>query len=196
MIYWNVYKNNFTDRFVYGDETTPMGSVCTFITKYKTEKEAKETCERLNKQIENTKSCSQKAVDTISLKEFYFIASQVGWRDEFEKWLKQILKPCHINTLFPFDTWLTFYTDFAKENPKVLWLPFRKSSAEFNFVVCEFISDGFYNYFEPGQQFSEEDWKFIRAYRNKQDAKDFVKAHNNLFNNSTKRFTNSLSLHI
>lgn len=125
------------------------------------------------------KSCSQKTVDfkPIPLKEFY-IVSQVGWRDEFEKWLKPVIKPCPTNTLFPFDTWLTFYTDFAKQNSKVLWVPFRKSPAEFNFIVCEFISDGFYSYFEFGQQFDERDWKFIRVYRNKQDAKDFIKAHN------------------
>lgn len=125
------------------------------------------------------KSCLQKVVDVkpIPLKEFY-IVSQVGWRDKFEDWLKQIIKPCHTNTLFPFDTWFKFYTDFAKQNSKVLWVPFRKSPADFNFIVCEFISDGFYNYFELGQQINEEDWKFTRAYRNKQDAKDFVKAHN------------------
>lgn len=125
------------------------------------------------------KSSLQKTVDfkPISLKEFYTV-SQVGWRDEFEKWLKQVIKPCHIDTLFPFDTWLTFYTDFTKQNSEVLWVPFRKSSADFNFIVCEFISDGFYNYFELGQQFNEEDWKFIRAYRNKQDARYFVEDHN------------------
>lgn len=48
MTYWNVYKNNCTGDFVYGDELTPMAPSWTFITKYKKEKEAKEICEKLN----------------------------------------------------------------------------------------------------------------------------------------------------
>lgn len=61
MLYWNVYKNNYINKFVYGDELTPMESVCTYITKYKTEKEAKEACEELNKQLYYMKKDLQKA---------------------------------------------------------------------------------------------------------------------------------------
>lgn len=60
MLYWNVYKNDYINSFVYGDELTPMESVCTFITKYKTEKEAKEACEELNKQVYCMKKDLQK----------------------------------------------------------------------------------------------------------------------------------------
>lgn len=61
MLYWNVYKNNYTNKFVYGDEITPIESVCTFITKYKTEEEAKEVCEELNKQYSYMKKDLRKA---------------------------------------------------------------------------------------------------------------------------------------
>lgn len=61
MLYWNVYKNNYTNKFVYRDEITPMESVCTFITKYKTEEEAKEVCEELNKQYSYMKKDLRKA---------------------------------------------------------------------------------------------------------------------------------------
>lgn len=61
MLYWNVYKNNYITRFVYGDETTPMESVCTFITKYKTEEKAKKACEELNRQLDLMKKDLRKA---------------------------------------------------------------------------------------------------------------------------------------
>ena len=187
MLYWNVYKNNYTNRFVYKDETTPMESVCTFITKYKTEKEAKEACEELNRQTYHMEKDLQKAEgsNSISLREFY-IKSEVGWRDEFENWLKRISNPEHKDLLFPFDRWFNFYTEFANCDHRVLWIPFKYNLIEFNFIVCEFIQDGFYNYFEFGQQFDERDWNFIRAYRNRQDARDFVEDHNKNLRNRHK----------
>lgn len=187
MIYWNVYKNNYTNRFVYRNETTPMESVYTFIKKYKTKEEAKKACEELNGQAYYMEKDLQKAEDSnpISLREFY-IKSEVGWRDEFENWLKRISNPDRKELLFSFDRWFNFYTEFANCDHRILWIPFKYNLTEFNFIVCEFVHDGFYNYFEFGQQFDEKDWNFIRAYRNRQDARDFVEDHNKNLRNQHK----------
>ncbi len=178
MLYWNVYKNNYTNRFVYGDETTPMESVCTFITKYKTEKEAKEACEELNRQADLMKEDLQKAgLNPISLREFY-IKAEVGWRDEFENWLLQYPKSKRENFNFCYEDWVRNYTEFAKSDERVMWIPFRSTPTEFNFIVYKFKPDGFYEYIEYGEPFNEEDYEFLRAYRNGDDARYFVTDHN------------------
>lgn len=105
----------------------------------------------------------------------FYRRTEVGWRDEFEKWFTSF--DCK-DLLLSFDEWFNLYTRFASQVPKVLWTPFENNLTEFNFIVCEFVHDGFYNYFEFDQQKVERDWKFIRAYRNKQDARYFTEAHN------------------
>lgn len=133
-------------------------------------------CDKLSEQA---KAASN---DVLALQDFYR-RTEVGWRDEFEKWFKQTFKQTHISfdckdLLLSLDEWFNLYTRFASQVPKVLWTPFENNLTEFNFTVCEFVHDGFYDYFEFGQQKVERDWKFIRAYRNKQDARDFTEAHN------------------
>ena len=125
-------------------------------------------CDKLSEQA---KAASN---GVIALQDFYR-RTEVGWRDEFEKWFTSF--DCK-DLFLSFDEWFNLYTRFASQVPKVLWIPFENNLTEFNFIVCEFVHDGFYNYFEFGQQKVERDWKFIRAYRNKQDARDFTEAHN------------------
>lgn len=125
-------------------------------------------CDKLNEQA---KAASN---DVITLQDFYR-RTEVGWRDEFEKWFTSF--DCK-DLLLSFDEWFNLYTRFASQFPKVLWIPFENNLTEFNFIVCEFVHDGFYNCFEFSQQKVERDWKFIRAYRNKQDARNFTEAHN------------------
>lgn len=181
MIYWNVYKNNYIGRFVYGDELTPMEPVCTFVTKYKTEKEAKEACEKLNKHADDMKNGLQKAVDfsSIPLREFY-IKSGVGWRDEFEDWLGRYPKTKRGNFNFCYEDWVRNYTEFAKNDERVLWTPFTTAPIDFNFPVYRFKPDGFYEYIEYGMPDMDghEDYEFVRAYKNREDARIFVKDHN------------------
>lgn len=179
MVYWNVYKNNYTGRFVYGDETVPMESVFTFVTKYKTKKEASEACEELNKQVDLMREDLQKAgLNPISLREFY-IKSKVGWRDEFENWLLQYPKQKRENFNFCYEDWIRNYTEFAKDDERVLWIPFRSAPTEFNFIIYEFKPDGFYEYIEYGEPYNEEDYEFVRAYKNREDARTFTVDHNN-----------------
>ena len=128
-------------------------------------------CDKLSEQA---KAASN---DIITLQDFYR-RTEVGWRDEFEKWFTSF--DCK-DLLLSFDEWFNLYTRFANQIPKVLWIPFENNLTDFNFIVCEFVHDGFYNYFEFDQQKVERDWKFIRAYRNRQDARDFTEAHNKKF---------------
>ncbi len=181
MIYWNVYKNDYINRFVYGDETTPMEPVCTFIKKCKTEEEAKETCKKLNEQVEYMKKDLQKVcLDPISLREFY-IRSEVGWRDEFEKWLLQYPKSKRENFNFCYGDWVRNYTEFAENDERVLWIPFAAAPTYFNFIVYKFKPDGFYGYIEYGESLldNKEDYEFVRFYKNREDARNLVVDHNN-----------------
>lgn len=127
-------------------------------------------CDKLNEQ-------AKAASNDIALQDFYR-RTEVGWRDEFEKWFTSFTPFDCKDLLLSLDEWFKLYTRFASQVPKVLWTPFENNLTEFNFIVCEFVHDGFYNYFEFDQQKVERDWKFIRAYRNKQDARDFTEAHN------------------
>lgn len=181
MIYWNVYKNDYINRFVYGDETTPMEPVCTFIKKCKTEEEAKEACKKLNEQADRMKEDLQKkSLDPISLREFY-IRSEVGWRDEFEKWLLQYPKSKRGNFNFCYGDWVRNYTEFAENDERVLWIPFAAAPTYFNFIVYKFKPDGFYGYIEYGESLldNKEDYEFVRFYKNREDARNLVVDHNN-----------------
>lgn len=128
-----------------------------------------------DKSSEQAKAASN---DIIALQDFCR-RSGAGWKVEFEKWFNQTHTSFDCkDLLLSFDEWFNLYTRFASQVPKVLWTPFENNLTEFNFIVCEFVHDGFYDYFEFGQQKVERDWKFIRAYRNRQDARDFTEAHN------------------
>lgn len=127
-------------------------------------------------QVDLMKKDLQKVgLNPISLREFY-IKAGVGWRDEFENWLLQY--PIQKRENFCYEDWIRNYTEFAKNDERVLWIPFRSALTEFNFIVYKFKPDGFYEYIEYGEPFNEGDYKFVRVYRNRDDARYFVTDHN------------------
>lgn len=135
-----------------------------------------EACEELNRQVDPMKKDLQKVgLNPISLREFY-IKAEAGWRDEFENWLLQY--PIQKRENFCYEDWIRNYTEFAKNDERVLWIPFRSALTEFNFIVYRFKPDGFYEYIEYGEPFNEENYEFVRAYRNRDDARYFVTDHN------------------
>lgn len=172
MIYWNVYKNNCTGDFVYGDELTPMAPTWTFVTKYKTQEEAEKLCLKLN------------STRPITVADFY-MKTGVDWRTEFERYIESIQR-IHLSNLseLTYESWEANYKKFAVANACVQWCPFEPGevltdySKTFSFAVYEFASDGFYNYFEVGEGFTKEDYYFVRTFRNRSDAMEFVKDHN------------------
>lgn len=182
MIYWNVFRDKASNNYYYVKEIDPVPLNFEFIKKCLSESEANVLCHKLNGQVKvangNTRTLAEIANDLVVTLQDFYKRSNVGWRDEFEDWLKQIPNSDRKDLLFSFNQWSNFYTEFAKNDKRVLWSPFGNDLIEFNFIVCEFVHDGFYNYFEFGQQFDERDWKFIRAYRNRQDARDFVEDYN------------------
>lgn len=190
MIYWNVFRDKTNNNYCYVKETDSVPFNFVFIKKCLSESEANTLCHKLNEQVKiangNTRALAEIANDlVVNLQDFYKRAN-VGWRDEFENWLKRIPKSDRKDLLFPFNRWVSFYTEFANCDHRILWTPFGCNLTEFNFIVCEFVHDGFYNYFEYGQQFDTRDWNFIRAYRNREDARDFVEDHNKNLRNRHK----------
>ena len=80
-----------------------------------------------------------------------------------------------------YTAWKKTYCGWVKNYPPVKWIPFEDElKTEFNFPVYEFKPDGFYEYIEEGMASMEghEDYKFVKRYRHREDARTFMKGHN------------------
>lgn len=178
-----VLRNKISGKYAYAEKTYKLKADQEFITDCKSEKDANAICDKLNATL----------TGPITIADFY-IRSNVEWRDEFEKYVRvhTQVEPFDIKN-FTYDEWETIYKDFAEGNSLVLWCPFNSPDlfTTFNFLVYEFVQDGFYNYFEYGENFDERDWFFVKAFRNRGDARAFVKEHNDKKRKQIAEFVDS-----
>ena len=167
---WIVLKNKISGRYAYTEKTYKLKADQEFVTSCKSAKDANAICNKLNIPL----------TEPITIADFY-IRSKVGWRDEFENYVRlhTQVDPFDIKN-FSYNEWEAIYEDFATGNDLVIWCPFNNSELfkTFNFLVYEFIQDGYYNYFEYGENFDERDWMFVKAFRDRGDARNFVKGYN------------------
>lgn len=80
-----------------------------------------------------------------------------------------------------YTAWKKTYCGWAKNYLPLRWIPFKDElKTEFNFPVWEFIPDGFYEYTEEGlpDMDGHEEYKFVKRYRHREDARTFMKGHN------------------
>ena len=80
-----------------------------------------------------------------------------------------------------YTAWKKTYCGWAKNYLPLEWIPFKDElKTEFNFPIYEFIPDGFYEYTEEGMTDMDghEEYKFVKRYRHREDARTFMKDHN------------------
>lgn len=169
---FNILRNKTTSNFVYVEANCTVKPHQELFTTCKTQKEAENLCFKLN------------STEHVTVADFY-MKTRVDCRTEFESYIESTyaLSPFNISS-FTYEDWIENYKKFAIEKYYVKLCPFEPDEAltdyskTFNFAVYEFASDGFYNYFEVGEKFTKEDYYFVRAFRNRTDAMEFVKGHN------------------
>lgn len=167
-----VLRKKGTGIFLYNTADCAVKPRQEFFTKCKTQEEAENLCLKLN------------STEPVTVADFY-MKTGVDWRTEFERYIESIQR-IHLSNLseLTYETWEANYKKFAVANACVQWCPFEPDEAltdyskTFSFAVYEFASDGFYNYFEVGEKFTKEDYYFVRTFRNRSDAMEFVKGYN------------------
>lgn len=169
---YSILRDKAIGNFVYVEANCTVKSHQEIFATCKTPEEAENLCFKLN------------STGNVTVADFY-TKTRVDWRTEFERYVEEgyAFAPFSISSS-TYEDWIENYKNFAIKRAYVKWCPFEPDEAltdyskTFNFAVYEFASDGFYNCFEVGEKFTKEDYYFVRVFRNRLNAMEFVKDHN------------------